>query len=800
MRAGRRRGRHQQRPLRHAARRRPLATALAAVRARRSLDELDGWLPAGGRRPPALGRRAGPPVRPLPRAWSSAAAELGLELRVRPRARRARTCRRSRARDGPRRDGVPPPPHRARAPRAATAPAARTERGARRLRTRSTTSSTSSSSSASPATSSSCGTSSSSAAEPTSSARAGARRPTRAVCYALGITNADAVRLGLLFERFLSPERDGPPDIDIDIESDRREEVIQYVYERYGRQQRRAGRQRHHLPGPVGGARHGQGARLRARPAGRLVASRSTAWGRVAATARPGRPRHPRSRCSTLAARGRALPPPPRHPLGRHGASATARSSRCARSSGAAWRTARVLQWDKDDCAAAGLVKFDLLGLGMLTALHYAVDLIREHHGYERRPGHASRRRTRSTTCCAGPTRSACSRSRAGPRWPRCPGSSPRTFYDLVVEVALIRPGPDPGRVGAPLHPPPQRHRSRSPTCTRCSSTSLAQDARRAAVPGAAHADGHRRRRVHRRPRPTSCARPWARSAAGERMERLRAAALRRAWPSGASPATWPTRSSTSSPPSPTTASPRATRCRFAYLVYASSWIKLHYPAAFCAALLNAQPMGFYSPHTLVQDARRHGVEVRTPDLDALGARARCWSRARTSHNGVAVRLGLSSVRGIGQDLAEALVAERDAHGPFADLADLSRRTGLTRPQLEALALAGAAPDRGLKGRREIATATLQTSAEAPPRFAGPTRQWPPPTLQTLGRRPGRARQRAGRGPRRLGNRRAALWEAGAAAQSRPGRLPGIVTGTDAPRCRACPPRRRRSPTCGRPG
>ena len=105
-----------------------------------------------------------------------------------------------------------------------------------------------------------------------------------AVCYALGITNADAVSLGLLFERFLSPERDGPPDIDIDIECDRREEVIQYVYERLRARPRRPGGQRHHLPGAVGGARHGQGARLRAGPAGRVVASRSTRGARVEAT------------------------------------------------------------------------------------------------------------------------------------------------------------------------------------------------------------------------------------------------------------------------------------------------------------------------------------------------------------------------------------------------------------------------------------------------------------------------------------------------------------------------------------
>ena len=146
-----------------------------------------------------------------------------------------------------------------------------------------------------------------------------------AVCYALGITKADAVSLGLLFERFLSPERDGPPDIDIDIESDRREEVIQYVYERLRPRARRPGRQRHHLPGQVGGARHGQGARLRHRPAGRVVASRSTRWGPVEATARAARSHDIPAAGARARRAGRGLPPPPRHPLGRHGASATGR-------------------------------------------------------------------------------------------------------------------------------------------------------------------------------------------------------------------------------------------------------------------------------------------------------------------------------------------------------------------------------------------------------------------------------------------------------------------------------------------
>ena len=264
-----------------------------------------------GRRPPPVGGRAGSPLRPLPgvvelaaEIGRAAAFDLSLVAPTLPPfpcpdgLTEMQYLRRvvedgARHRYGERRDG-----------------------SARRGR-RSTTSWRSSSSSASPATSSSCGTSSSSAGATTSSARAGGRPPTRAVCYALGVTDADAVKLGLLFERFLSPERDGPPDIDIDIESDRREEVIQYVYDKHGR---------HHT------AQVANVITYRARSAVRDMAKalghapgqqdawskRIDGWGTVAATARAGRPRDPAS--GARAGRpGRGRPAPPRHPLGRDG-------------------------------------------------------------------------------------------------------------------------------------------------------------------------------------------------------------------------------------------------------------------------------------------------------------------------------------------------------------------------------------------------------------------------------------------------------------------------------------------------
>ncbi len=240
------------------------------------------------------------------------------------------------------------------------------------------------------------------------------------------------------------------------------------------------------------------------------------------------------------------------------------------------------------------------------------------------------------------------------------PRLRPRTFYDLVVEVALIRPGPDPGRLGAPLHPPPQRPGGGHLPAP-AAGAEPGEDARRPAVPGAAHADGHRRGRLHAgrgRPAPPGHGLQAQRRAHGAAAPALR---RRRRGPGRA-----PRGGRADLAKLAAFANygfPESHSVSFAYLVYASSWLKRYYPAAFCAALLDAQPMGFYSPHTLVQDARRHGVEVRTPDLNASAATATlepprsCDPSSRMSssevtrtrgappetwgHGGPAVRLGI---------------------------------------------------------------------------------------------------------------------------------------------------------------
>ena len=536
-----------------------------------------------------------------------------------------------------------------------------------------------------------------------------------AVCYALGITKVDAVSLGLLFERFLSTERDGPPDIDIDIESDRREEVIQYVYERHGR---------HHT------AQVANVITYRARSAVRDMAKalghspgqqdawskQVDAWGTVGVTA---------------GQRDCSIPEPvidlalqiedaPRH-LGIHSGGMVICDRPVIEVCPVEWGRMdkrSVLQWDKDDCAAAGLVKFDLLGLGMLSALHYAIDLVKEHRGYEIDLATIPQEPQVYEMLCQADTVGVFQiESRA--QMATLPRLRPRTFYDLVVEVALIRPGPI---QGGSVHPYIRRRNGQEPVTyphpllegalAKTLGVPLFQEQLMQMaidVAGFTPSESDELRQ----------AMGSKRSAA--RMDRLRerlfAGMAARGVTGEIAEEIFVKMKAFAN-----YGFPESHSVSFAYLVYASSWIKYHEPAAFCAALINAQPMGFWAPHTLVQDARRHGVTVRTPDLNASLA------GATLEDGGASVRLGLESVRGVGKELAQEIEAARLTSGPYVSPEDLVRRVPqLTLAQLEAIATADAFGECfGL-------------------------------------------------------DRRQALWAVGAVSQSRPGRIPGAVTGARPP-------------------
>jgi error-prone DNA polymerase len=344
-----------------------------------------------------------------------------------------------------------------------------------------------------------------------------------------------------------------------------------------------------------------------------------------------------------------------------------------------------VLQWDKDDCAAAGLVKFDLLGLGMLSALSNAVALISEHRGYELDLATIPQEDDVYSMLCRADTVGVFQvESRA--QMSTLPRLKPRRFYDLVVEIALIRPGPI---QGGSVHPYIRRRNGLEPITylhpllenslgktlgVPLFQEQLMQMAIDVAGFTASEADQLRQAMGSKRSQ--------------ARMERLKVRLYQGMAERGITDAI-ADEIFLKMAAFANYGFPESHSVSFAYLVYSSSYIKLHEPAVFCAALLNAQPMGFWSPHTLVRDARRHGVVVRTPDINASGHEA-TLEVCSDSETGLAVRLGIGSVRGIGSELAREIAV----HRPYTSIEELvARVSALSRKQVEALATAGAFTD-----------------------------------------------------------------------------------------------------------
>jgi error-prone DNA polymerase len=533
-----------------------------------------------------------------------------------------------------------------------------------------------------------------------------------AVCYALEITAVDAVFYELMFERFLAPERGEPPDIDLDIESDRREEAIQYVYELHGREH---------------AAQVANVITYRPKSAVRDIAKalgyslgQQDAWSKeiemgyywtpdlwVDPAADPASPIEPAQSWEDSGRPPQAvvelsaeLQNSPRH-LGIHSGGMVMCDRPVIEVCPVEWgrmpgRT--VLQWDKDDCAAAGLVKFDLLGLGMLSALQYSFELIESWHGirYDLDSIPKESPCVYDMLCAADSIGVFQVESRA--QMATLPRLKPRNFYDLAVEIALIRPGPIQGdsvhpyiRRRSGLEPITYPHPRLEGPLKRTLGIPLFQEQlMQLAVAVAdftpAEADRLRRAMGSKRSR--------------DKIEQMR---IRLYDGMAANGITGPTADDIYEKIQAFAAFGFAEShsISFALLVYASSWFKRHYPAAFCAALLNAQPMGFYSPQSLVHDAKRHGIEVRKPSLEVSLATASLEAASLEAGQGAsqcpcldapqpAVRLGLGGVRTIGTELAERIVASRDVDGPYLSMADLARRIGLSVDQMEALATAGA--------------------------------------------------------------------------------------------------------------
>ncbi|WP_183098807.1 error-prone DNA polymerase [Nocardioides pelophilus] len=541
-----------------------------------------------------------------------------------------------------------------------------------------------------------------------------------AVCYALGITAIDSVFYRLPFERFISEHREEEPDIDVDFDSDRREEVIQWVYETYGR--RNAAQVCN-----VVSYRPRMAVRDAAKALG-FSTGQQDAWSKSVdgwSSAVETESEIPQPVVSLA----EELMSAPRH-LGIHsgGMVLTERpiGEVCpierARMPG---RT--VLQWDKDGCESMGLVKFDLLGLGMLGALDHMMRLIEEHLGkrweLETIPKEEPEVYDMLGRADSIGVFQVESRAQIG----TLPRLKPRSFYDLAIEIALIRPGPIQGGAVHPYirratgkEPVTYDHPSLEPVLGRTLGVPLFQEqlmAMAVTLGDCSRDDADLLRRAMGSKRGV------------ERIEKVKeklyAGMARRGITGDKADGIYVKILSFAN-----FGFAESHSLSFALLVYASSWFKLHYPAIFLAGLLRNQPMGFYSPQSLVADARRHGVTVLRPDIALSGAMAGMEACAPVTDplrydGALAVRLGLDSVRGIGKELAERIVAERDA-APYDSIVDLSRRAGLNAAQLEALATAGAFDGFGLDRRQAL---WMSGYAESDGQLPGSTPAPPPPTL-----------------------------------------------------------------------
>ena len=555
-----------------------------------------------------------------------------------------------------------------------------------------------------------------------------------AVCRCIGLTRVDPIRLHLPFERFLSVERGRPPDIDIDFEAERREEVIQYCYRRYGRE-------RAAMVSNVITYR----ARSVLQDVGKAFGLTQAQVNALTKYLDTRSPQHLSEQIELPAGLTseliydmcRRLDGFPRH-LGIHSGGMVVAQRPLWEVVPLEWgrmEDRSVLQWDKDDCAAMGIVKFDLLALGAMNGLHMSVDAIREVHGLDVDLATIPQEPviydmlTRADTVGVFQVESRAQMA-------TLPRMKPKSFYDLAIEVALIRPGPIQGHSVHPFlrrrngeEPIRYPHSLAEPILKKTLGVPVFQEqlmelARVCAGFTAGQSDRLRQAMTHKR--------------SDEAMDRLRDEVYAGMAGNGitgeAADEIWEKLQGFAS-----FGFPESHSVSFAYIVYASSWLKYHWPAEFFAGLLNAQPMGFYTPNSLIQDAQHHGVVVLPPDVnlswfdctvepheaaendiaDYLGMQ---WRRGRGAFSdpirpAVALRIGLRYVRNLGDADITRVEAARIVGGPFSSPEDMAQRTGLAVDAFEALGVSGALECFGV-GRREGIWAAGALAALGPDRLA----------------------------------------------------------------------------------
>jgi error-prone DNA polymerase len=536
-----------------------------------------------------------------------------------------------------------------------------------------------------------------------------------AVCFCLGVTEVDPDRGDLLFERFISPERREPPDIDVDFEHERREEVIQYIYRKYGRE--RAG-----IAATVISYRGRSAIREVGKAFGlsedTIGALSSSIWGGGGgavskdAVTRTGLDPQSRRMCQVLAL-AEEINGFPRH-LSQHVGGFVITRSRLDEVmpiGNAAMDDRTFVEWDKDDLDALGILKIDVLGLGMLSCMRKAFDLVGKHYG-------------KQLTLAAIPSedpavyRMLCRADSLGvfqvesrAQMTMLPRLAPKNFYDLVIEVAIVRPGPIQGDM---VHPYLRCRRGQEQVAYPSKELEAVlhktlgvplfqEQAMKIAIVAAgftpSEADRLRRamatfKRVgtigtfQRKMIDGMLANGYERDFAERCFQQIEGFGEY--------------------------GFPESHAASFALLVYASAWLKCRYPDAFAAALLNAQPMGFYAPAQIVRDAREHGVEVRPPDINhsrwdaTLESGPQAAERLHELHREMrddvytthAVRLGLREIKGLSEEDAKLVVERRDV--AYDSVRDIWLRTGLSPRVLERLADADAFGSLGLTRREAL--------------------------------------------------------------------------------------------------
>jgi error-prone DNA polymerase len=535
------------------------------------------------------------------------------------------------------------------------------------------------------------------------------------VCYCLGITEVDPGRMSVLFERFISKERNEPPDIDVDFEHQRREEVIQYIYGKYGRE--RAALTAVVITYQPRSALRDVGKALGLSLDQVDLLSKSMSWwdDREALKKRlvEGGFDLDNRVIQDVIALTQELIGFPRH-LSQHPGGFVIdnrRLSRLVPVENATMKDRTVIQWDKDDLDAMGLLKVDVLGLGMLSCIRRALDLVKGYRGAKMEMQDIPAEDPRVYEMIQRADTIGVFQIESRAQMSMLPRLKPKEFYDLVIEVAIVRPGPI---MGGMVHPYLKRREGKEKVTyandavkqvlERTLGVSIFQEqVMQLAVVAAGFTPGEadKLRRAMA---------SWKRRGGiGPFRDKLVDGMLERGYSREYAEQIYQQIQGFGE-----YGFPESHAASFALLVYVSSWLKCHEPAAFACALLNSQPLGFYSTSAITQDARRHGVELRpadvmTSDVDSKLESPSPLGEGRGEGNQPALRLGLGLIKGLKLAAAERLVEARRA-GPFMSTEDLARRANLDRTDLSCLAAADALA--GLSGhRREALWETLAVDA-----------------------------------------------------------------------------------------